>query len=344
MEAITVGEFRELSDPLVIDVRTPTEYEEDHLPGAINLPVLSDSERERVGTIYNKESEFKARREGAKTICRNVPDIIDEVDGRTGAERPLVLYCWRGGQRSRSLSIILDRIGYDVHRLQGGYKAYRKTVNDYLRNGGWNQPVVTLFGLTGSGKTLLLRELDEQGHSVVDLEEAANHRGSAFGGVGLGDQPSQKTFERRVYEQMRSSGGPIFAEGESRKIGRRIIPDALFDTLIEPPRVWVETPLEKRVDIIVDEYPWPESRGELIDKIGNLKERLGTDTVKDLRKKLEANQLDTVVRTLLEEYYDPAYRRSSPCAGEYDYQLILNDIESSAHELIDWATVHFLTT
>lgn len=179
---ITVDEFESLSDPLVVDVRSPSEYAEDHLPQAVNLPVLSDEERDRVGTIYHQESPFKARREGAKTICRNTPAIIDEIDDRVSDNQPVVLYCWRGGQRSQSIAIILDRIGYDVHRLEGGYKSYRNTVHDYLQSGDWTQDLITLFGLTGSGKTLLLEELNRQGHSVIDLESSATTAAQPSGG------------------------------------------------------------------------------------------------------------------------------------------------------------------
>jgi tRNA 2-selenouridine synthase len=330
---ITVDEFESLSDPLVVDVRSPSEYAEDHLPQAVNLPVLSDEERDRVGTIYHQDSQFKARREGAKSICRNAPAIIDEIDDRVSDNQPVVLYCWRGGQRSQSIAIILDRIGYDVHRLEGGYKSYRNTVHDYLQSGDWTQDLITLFGLTGSGKTLLLEELNRQGHSVIDLESSANHRGSAFGGVGLGEQPSQKTFERYLYQSLSNTNGPTFIEGESRKIGRRIIPDQLFDDLVDPPRVWVETSLNKRVQIILNEYPWPESREQLIDRVGNLKERLGAKRVGDLQEKLRNDELESVVETLLTQYYDPAYRRSSPDPEEFEYHLTVGSIEESARKL-----------
>lgn len=334
MKTVDVNELEELDDPLVVDVRSPSEYEEDHLPGAINLPVLDDGERDRVGTTYHQESTFEARREGAKEICRNAPDLIDEIDRRVDPERPVLLYCWRGGNRSRSLSVILDRIGYNVHRLEGGYKAYRKTVHGFFENRDWQGPLVTIYGYTGSGKTKLLDRLAREGASTVDLEGAANHRGSAFGGIGLGEQPSQKAFERSVHEQVAGADPPVYVEGESRKIGRRTIPDPFFEELIEPPRVWVETSLERRVENICEDYPWPECREPLIDAVGNLKERMGKDTVSSLQQSLREGDLRPVVRELLESYYDPAYEKSCPDPEEFDLRLQGDDLKATTEELL----------
>ncbi len=336
MNEISIEDTNQLEDPLVIDVRSPSEYAEDHLPGAVNLPVLSDDERDRVGTIHNQDSPFRARREGAKEICRNVPDIIDNIDERIDdRNHPLLLYCWRGGQRSQSLSLILDRIGYQVHRLQGGYKAYRKQVHQYFQDRKWSSPLVIIYGLTGSGKTPFLHRLREGGHSVVDLEGAANHRGSAFGGIGLDEQPSQKHFERRIYQQLEGADPPIFMEGESRKIGRRTIPDPLFQDLIESPRVWLETRMENRVENIAREYPWPECREDLVQAVGNLKERLGTDRVHDLQEKLRQDQLADVIETLLTEYYDPAYEKSCPDREEFDLRIDGEDYDKATQKLIE---------
>lgn len=334
---ISLDDFDELTDPLIVDVRSPGEYREDHLPGAINLPVLDDEERDRIGTIYHQESPFKARREGAKTICANAPDLIDVIDEHASRERPVVLYCWRGGQRSQSLSVILERIGYDIHRLDGGYKAYRKRVHDYLRNEDWTGPIVTLFGYTGSGKTRVLERLTDRGHATLDLEGAANHRGSAFGGVGLGDQPTQKTFERHLYTQLRDSPPPVFSEGESRKIGGRILPDALFEQLVESPRIWLEVPLDARIENILSDYPWREHRSELLRKLENLTERLGNDRVESLQSNLRQGNLNTVVETLLTEYYDPAYEKSCPNPQSFDHRITASNPDEAVDALIEVA-------
>ncbi len=331
---ITLDELFKLEKPLLIDVRTPAEYEEDHLPGAINLPVLSNEERDRVGTIYHQESQFKARRVGAGLICSNVPEILEEIEARRTDDQSLALYCWRGGNRSKSLAIILDNIGYPTYRLAGGYKSYRQRVHNFFEKKRWTAQLVTIYGLTGAGKTRLLHALDSRGKATLDLEGAANHRGSAFGSVGLGEQPTQKKFENHLYQQLSETTGPVFTEGESRQIGRRNIPAALFEELISPPRVWLATDLEIRARRIREEYEWPETRDELISLVGNLKERLGKKKVNELQQKLRDNQVLPVVETLLEEYYDPAYYNSCPDQEEFDHQISGNNLDQATERLI----------
>lgn len=333
---ISCSELDELNDPLIVDVRSPGEFAEDHLPGAVNLPVLDDEQRAEVGTVYNQESRFRARQLGARYITENTPDILEEIEGCADDERPVVVYCWRGGSRSRSLGHILDRIGYQTHRLKGGYRAYRRRVHAYFEETRWNRPLVTVYGLTGTGKTILLERLRAIGAGVLDLEAAASHRGSAFGGVEKGHQPSQKAFENRVYQQLRGASAPIFAEGESRNIGSVKIPDPLFDNLTEPPRVWLENSREQRIRIIRGEYDWPDSRDRLIHQLNNLTERLGNDPVSRLQGKLREDRVDEVIDYLLENYYDPAYRNSCPDRDAFDRVLDGSDLDRAARRLVDW--------
>lgn len=332
---IDLDDLETLEDPLLVDVRSPAEHAEDHLPGAINLPVLTNEERDRVGTIYNQHSPSEARRIGAGLICGNVPDLLERLEQRHRSGQPIVVYCWRGGQRSGSLAVILDRIGYPTHRLSGGYKAYRKRIHDYLRDGAWPRPLVAVYGLTGSGKTRLLGHLDRRGTSVLDLERAAGHRGSTFGDLGLPAQPSQKAFERRLYRQLRDASPPVLTEGESRMIGRRKIPDRLFERLTAPPRVWLETDFDRRVENIARVYDREEALLELQEDLRALVERLGRDRVRRLRRNLDAARPRRVIRTLLREYYDPAYRRSVSEVGEFDLRVTGDDLEEAARRIRD---------
>lgn len=325
--------FEELTDPLIIDVRTPAEFEEDHVPGAINLPVLSNDARDVVGTIYHQESQFKARRIGAQKICRNVPGIIDAIEQRRRNEQPLLLYCWRGGLRSESLAIILKKIGYPVYRIKGGYKAYRHHVLEYFEDRNWNRRILTIYGLTGAGKTRLLKRLDKQEHPVLNLEEAAGHRGSVFGDVGKAPQPSQKTFESSLFHQLQMNETPIVTEGESRRIGRREIPGPLFDALRDPPRIWLETSMQQRVENIVRDYDIQAERSTLTNRLEQLTDRLGASTVQQLQKDLRNDHVRSVVRSLLEQYYDPAYRSSCPDPSEYTRVLDGNQPEQAVQQL-----------
>jgi tRNA 2-selenouridine synthase len=334
MKSISHDEIHTLQNPLLIDVRSPGEYQEDHLPGAINLPVLDDDQRGRVGTLYHQESTFEARQVGARLIAGNLPNILETIEERAGADRPVVIYCWRGGMRSESLGVILERIGYPTYRVDGGYKSYRRTVHEYFQNGKWDLEFVSVFGLTGCGKTALLERLSERGQSIVDLEGLANHRGSAFGAVGRDEQPSQKAFENRLYQSLIDLSPPVFIEGESRHVGAVRIPDSLFDEVTSPPRIWMETTLERRVNVIRDEYDWPESREELIDRLDDLRERLGHEQVDKLQDKLSQNRVRPVVRELLESYYDPAYRNSCPDRDDFDLTLNGDDLEQACDTLL----------
>ncbi len=330
---ITIEELEKIEDRLLIDVRSPGEYQADHLPGAINLPVLDNEERARVGTIYNRESHFKARLIGAGLICKNIPAILDKIYEIHGDE-PIIVYCWRGGQRSNSLTTVMKEIGFPVRRLAGGYKAYRKKVYNFFEEASWENPLITIYGLTGAGKTKLLHILKEKGESIVDLEGAANHRGSAFGSVGLGEQPTQEKFENRLYQQLQQSSGYIFVEGESRCVGQRAIPETFFKAMKKSYSVWLKTPLQKRVKIILSEYNWPQAREKLIESTENLRRRLGNKTVDDLQEKLKNNRVEPVIKTLLEKYYDPAYRNSLPEDKKYDLVIDGNLLEDTAQKLI----------
>ncbi len=333
MKTLAWTEVQRLEDPLILDVRSPHEYHRDHVPGAVNMPVLDDEEHDRIGTLYHEEEPFRARQVGARTICSNLPSILRWLERHHDPERPIVVACWRGGSRSYSLAVILDSIGYPTYRLDGGYKAYRKQVNDELRSDRPPEHFLTVCGYTGAGKTRLLERLSEQGVPILDLEGAANHRGSAFGSVGRPDQPTQKRFESQLYRAIQSGVPPLVTEGESRTIGRREIPDPTFRAIAEPPRVWLETDRDRRIERILADYRWPEAREQLQHHIGNLTERLGGKTVEELQDRLENGEVEAVIGRLLDEYYDPAYERSGPARAECVESVSGDNLDRAADEL-----------
>ena len=209
----------------VIDVRSPSEFAEDHLPGAISLPVLSDAERARVGTIYVRDDRFRARRIGAALVARNAAAHIEErLADRGGGWRPLV-YCWRGGQRSGAFAVILDQIGWRVGQLEGGYRSWRRLVSELLYQGALPHRLVVLDGNTGTAKTDILHAVARRGGQVLDLEGLAAHRGSVLGAVA-GGQPSQKAFETRLASAVAAldRSRPTLVEAESSRIGERMVP------------------------------------------------------------------------------------------------------------------------
>ncbi|MDO5644052.1 MAG: tRNA 2-selenouridine(34) synthase MnmH [Paracoccus sp. (in: a-proteobacteria)] len=243
LDAVTAasGRFDE-----IIDVRAPAEFAEDHLPGAINLPVLSDDERAQVGTIYKQVSPFDARKIGAALVAANIArHLAGVLRDRPGGWQPLI-YCWRGGQRSGAMAAIFAQIGWRVARIEGGYKSWRRLVVARVQQQGFTAPVIVLDGNTGSAKTAILGRLAARGHQVIDLEGLARHRGSLFGTRGA--QPGQKLFEGRLAAAIEGldPARPVLVEAESSRIGALSLPRAVWQGIAEAPRLTLEVPLAAR--------------------------------------------------------------------------------------------------
>lgn len=293
----------------IIDVRAPAEFAEDHLPGAINLPVLSDSERARVGTIYKQVSPFDARKLGAALVAANAARHLQGVlADRGGAWKPLV-YCWRGGQRSGSFGTILSQIGWRVGRVAGGYKAWRSLVVDRVQNGPIAAPVIVLDGNTGSAKTAILQRLALRGHQVIDLEGLAHHRGSLFGGHPEG-QPSQKMFEGRLAVALEGldPARPLLVEAESSRVGQITVPKAMWQAICAAPRLRLQVPVAARAaftaatyrDMVAD----PDRVAGILDLIAPLHP---AERVEGWRGALARRDWQMLSEGLLRDHYDPRY-------------------------------------
>ena len=297
----------------VIDVRAPSEYAEDHLPGAISLPVLSDDERARVGTIYVREDRFKARRIGAALVARNAAAHIEErLADRDGAWRPLV-YCWRGGQRSGSFAVILDQIGWRVGRLEGGYRSWRRLVSRMLYEGELPHRLVVLDGNTGSAKTDILHAVARLGGQVLDLEGLAAHRGSVLGAVA-GGQPSQKGFETRLASAVAAldPGRPTLVEAESSRIGERMVPPTLWKAMRAAPRIAVVAAPEVRAAYLVRAYrDLVVDADETAARLRTLVPLQGHARVEAWCGMAAAGEHEALARALIEEHYDPRYAKGA---------------------------------
>ena len=246
-----LGEFDE-----IIDVRTPAEFAEDHIPGAINCPVLSDEERITVGTLYKQVSPFEARKAGAALVAKNIAHHLQtRFHDRPKSWRPLI-YCWRGGQRSGAMSIILSQVGWAAHKLEGGYKTYRRDVLEKLEALPQSFTFRVICGPTGSGKSRLLNALAESGQQVLDLEMLAKHRGSVLGKLPEQAQPSQKWFDSALLQAMQSldPARPVFVEAESNKIGQITLPPALITAMHASVCLVLETPQSIRVAGLLEDY------------------------------------------------------------------------------------------
>lgn len=298
----------------IIDVRSPGEFAEDHVPGAENLPVLDDAERAEVGTIYVQQSRFLARRIGAAHVARNIARHLETtLADRSSSFRPLI-YCWRGGQRSNAMATILSQVGWPVTVLSGGYKTYRRAVQQRLYEGEAELRLVLLDGHTGCAKTEILHRLAARGVQVLDLEALAEHRGSLFGAVAGRGQPSQKLFESRLLQALDrlDPGRPIVVEAESSKIGERMTPPLIWRAMQAAPRIEVTAPREARASYLVTAYrDIIENRQELEAAFGRLPVYPGQKRLENWRGLAEAGAFEELAAALMEHHYDPAYDRSS---------------------------------
>lgn len=308
----------------IIDVRSPAEFAEDHVPGAINLPALSNEERARVGTIYVQEDPFKARKIGAALVARNVAAHLEgPLAGKPGGWRPLV-YCWRGGQRSGSFASILSQIGWRAEVIEGGYQSYRRLVVRALYDEPITPEIILIDGGTGTAKTALLAHLKTAGAQVIDLEALAGHRGSLFGLMGAA-QPAQKGFESPLAMALSRAdpARPVFLEAESSKIGDIILPPSLFKAMTSARHIDITAPIPARAAHIVAAYP--DLTGDLPRLLARLQDLVryhGHEQVNDWTTLAKAEAFDALATALIKTHYDPSYarvsRRAGPPAARFD--------------------------
>ena len=295
---------------MVIDVRSPSEFAEDRIPGAVSMPVLSDAERARVGTIYNQESAFKARKIGAALVARNAARHIEgPLAEMGGGWRPLV-YCWRGGQRSASFASILSQIGWRAETVEGGYSSYRRLVVQLLYDTAFPSSVVLLDGNTGTAKTEVLNRAAENGVQAIDLEMLANHRGSVLGGQG--EQPSQKWFESRLAAQVAAldPDRPVVIEAESSKVGMLGIPPRVFEAMKAARRIRIEAPVPARAGYLTRAYQdLVSDKILLLERLDRLQRMQGRKKVAHWKALADAESYQELAEELIRDHYDPRYAK-----------------------------------
>jgi tRNA 2-selenouridine synthase len=301
----------------VIDVRSPAEFAEDHVPGAINLPVLDNAERARVGTIYVQDSPFRARKIGAALVFRNAAHHVETaLADREGGWRPLV-YCWRGGQRSGSFAWMLGQIGWRAETVAGGYRSFRRLVHEVLYERALPHRLVLLDGYTGTAKTELLHLMAKRGVQMLDLEGMAAHRGSLLGATAR-PQPGQKAFETAIAVALAGMdpARPVLVEAESSKIGARIVPPTLWAAMKRAPRIEVSAPVAARVAYLVRAYDDILSDGaRLRGQLAPLVAHRGRAVVAGWSELIDAGDKAGLTRALMQQHYDPAYATSRRAVG-----------------------------
>lgn len=320
----------------IIDVRTPAEFAEDHIPGAINCPVLSDEERITVGTLYKQVSPFEARKVGGALVAKNIAHHLEtRFHGHPKSWKPLI-YCWRGGQRSGAMSIILAQVGWAAHKLEGGYKTYRRGVLEQLAELPQHFTFKVVCGPTGSGKSRLLAAFAETGHQVLDLEGLAQHRGSVLGRLPQQPQPLQKWFDSQLLLALRSfdPARPVYVESESKKIGNIAVPAALFDAMHAAECLLLETPLDVRVAGLQEDYlHYINDPEALIAQLQALHPFHGSQQLEHWSELIRAGDFAALVAELLTLHYDPSYFRA--LSKHYVHlsaaqPLALNDLSPAA--------------
>jgi tRNA 2-selenouridine synthase len=308
---VGIGALREHRER--IDVRSPSEFALDHIPGAVNLPVLDDGERAEVGTIHAQDSGFAAKRYGASIVARNIARILETHCRDKPREWAPLVYCWRGGKRSGSLAHVLKEVGWRVVQLAGGYQTYRRHVVASLESLPPQLSFVVVCGLTGSGKSRLLRALADEGGQVLDLERLANHRGSLLGGHPVDPQPSQKAFDTGVVAALEGfdASRPVFVESESRKIGTVQLGNALLAAMRAASCVRLHTRQALRVQMLKEDYAhFLGDPDALCDRLSRLVELHGRKVIERWSEAARAGDFDTLVDELLVRHYDPTYARS----------------------------------
>ncbi len=337
MKTITIEKVLPGSAEPIIDLRTPKEFEEDHIPGAINFPILTNEERHEVGTLYKKDPD-RAKNLALVYGHEKLEDLQKKIRIYSRENRQVIFYCYRGGMRSGLLVAHLQSLGFPVVKLDGGYKSYRGFVRRELAAFGEKMNFIVLHGYTGVGKTEILNLLQKRSVPVLDLEGLAQNSGSVFGEIMYpGSSPSQKYFESLMYATLSSlSQNYCFVEMESRRIGKVMVPEELYQGLITSKNhVLVKTSLKNRIALLYQDYVTDQnlSRDDLMYKIQRLKKILGKEKVEDLALALQTKNYERMIERLILDYYDPLYRKS---LKNYEGKLEEFTYENLAEDLFSW--------
>jgi tRNA 2-selenouridine synthase len=298
---------------LIIDVRSPAEFALDHIPGAVNYPVLNNEERAQIGTLYKQVSPFAAKKLGAALVSRNIAHHLENHLLELPREwRPLI-YCWRGGERSGAFTHILNRIGWKAIQLEGGYQGFRRTVIDGLEAAAQQFTFQVICGMTGSGKTRVLQETQKYGAQILDLEALAIHRGSVLGNEPNIEQPSQKGFETALWNALRSLDPtkPVLVESESKKVGGVHIPDALMEKIRSGACIELRSSTQTRVSWLIHEYHhFLSDTDNFKRKLALLTAHYGKVQIAQWSQAIDAGNFPELVEELLVKHYDPSYQSS----------------------------------
>ncbi|MFW6095508.1 MAG: tRNA 2-selenouridine(34) synthase MnmH [Bacteroidota bacterium] len=325
----------------VIDVRSPSEFNKGHIPGAYNIPLFNDEERAEVGTVYKQNGKEKAIKLGYRIVSPKLVSFSKQGEQIAGKEKGLVVHCWRGGMRSENMAWLFSRSGIECFVLEGGYRAYRRYGRGKLQK---PLPLIVLGGMTGSGKTDILHEMEKSGEQVLNIEKLAFHKGSAFGAIGQPSQYKNEHFENLLFEKLLNFDRqkPIWVEDESRQIGRNALPDELYAQMRQCQVLKILLPKKERIKRLVRDYASYDN-SQIIEAIRKVKKRLGDQNAREAIDALENNDYETAVNILL-SYYDKAYKHGLSKRDPSKIFAVSLD-EDNPHEnakgILDFAKEHF---
>jgi len=333
ISTLTIEKALQLKNAIFLDTRTPLEFSEDHLPHAINIPILSNEERAIVGTIYKQKSKEEAIEKGKQYFLTKLPDFVGEIEKYK--HKTIIVNCWRGGMRSRFIVDMLCSLGYSAFQLRGGYKEYRAYVREQLENFQLKSKLVVLWGLTCTGKTALLQHFSNS----LDLEGIAQHRGSLYGGIGLKPR-TQKAFENLLLWRLRELNEQkfILVEGESRKIGDVQMPAFLYKAILQGIPILVTKSMEQRAEHALKEYfDTPESLQQIKEVTAHLFKVISKKKQQEALQLLEEEKNKEVVKILLEYYYDPLYEHTIN-KKKYPFEVNSDEVGKAVKELRKFLT------
>jgi tRNA 2-selenouridine synthase len=326
---------------ILVDVRSPGEFTNATLPGAVNVYLFDDEQRKIIGTVYVQESVEKAKKLGMEAVSKNLPIIYDKINELQKKYKTLIFFCARGGMRSTALVALLSSLGVNALKLKGGYKGYRGYINKVLPKVIEEVNFIVIHGNTGTGKTEILKELSKKGYDVLDLEGAANHRGSLLGSVGLGKENSQKQFESLLYQSLKNrKSNLIFVEGESKRIGDIIIPEFIYSAMKKGKHINLKSNISFRVKNIIKDYVGGDNL-ELIEALNKLRKYINGEKIDRYIKEIKALNYESVAEELMIKYYDPMYENN-----QYNYDLELENcnIEETCNNITNSEICKFLNT
>ncbi len=327
MNKLEPKDFIENKDNLtIIDVRSPKEFEEGHIPGAVSMPLFDNEERAVVGTLYKQKSRQAAILKGLEYVGPKMADFSKQALA-LAKNNKIKVHCWRGGMRSESMAWLFERVGLEVEILIGGYKAYRQYCASEMSN---LSKLLILKGCTGSGKTKILHEMEKLDEQIIDLEGLANHRGSAFGGIGQGEQPTTQQFQNILYEKFSKldKNKTIWIEGESKSIGKIYIPDTFWESMLNANIIEINVPFEERVKRLVDDYASLDAE-EMEHAIMKLERRISNGRMNEILDIYRSKNYEKTASLLL-AYYDSTYKYS-----DKNYTHKINVVKTTTGDAVE---------